>query len=233
MRNMPAKETPMADMSIRTAGPNPVPQGQRAAGPEEIVLRIRGMDCPHCPPNVERALRKLQGVGTAHVSLGDGTAHIGYDPAQVKVVDLVQAIRSTGYSAGTATMRVLIRNMHCSSCVIRIEQALHSTPGVVAARVNAFANSADIEYLPERTSLTDIEASIESIGYRLRLFSGPPAAAASGRCAAVGDQHRAVLAEEAATACLRTSKRDDSTLGARHDRKRFHCERPDQDLHLG
>jgi Cu+-exporting ATPase len=164
---MSAKETPMSDMSIRTAGANPVPRGQRAARPAEIVLRIGGMDCPHCPANVEQVLRRLQGVSTAHVSLANGTAHIGYDPSQVKVIDLVKAIRSAGYSAGTATMRVLIRNMHCSSCVIRIEQALHSTPGVVAARVNAFTSSADVEYLPERTSFAPIKAAIESIGYRV------------------------------------------------------------------
>jgi Cu+-exporting ATPase len=125
------------------------------------------MDCPHCPASIEQALRKLQGVDTAHVSLANGTAHVVYDPLQVKVIDLVRAIRSAGYSAAAATMRVLIRNMHCSSCVIRIEQALHSTPGVVAARVNAFTNSADIEYLPERTSFADIKAAIESIGYRV------------------------------------------------------------------
>jgi Cu+-exporting ATPase len=164
---MSAKETPMSDMSIRTAGANPVPRSQRAGKPEKIVLHIGGMDCPHCPASIEQALRKLQGVDTAHVSLANGTAHVVYDPLQVKVIDLVRAIRSAGYSAAAATMRVLIRNMHCSSCVIRIEQALHSTPGVVAARVNAFTNSADIEYLPERTSFADIKAAIESIGYRV------------------------------------------------------------------
>jgi Cu+-exporting ATPase len=138
------------------------------------------MDCPHCPASIEHALRKLQGVGTAHVRLANGTAHVVYDPSQIKVIDLVKAIRSAGYSAATATMRVLIRNMHCSSCVIRIEQALHSTPGVVAARVNAFTNSADIEYLPERTSFADIKAAIESIGYRVEAEADKLSAASDG-----------------------------------------------------
>jgi Cu+-exporting ATPase len=176
---MPAKESPMSDMSIRTVGASPAPQ-QSAARPAEIDLRIGGMDCPHCPASIEQALRKLQGVSAAHVSLANGAAHVVYDQSQAKVIDLLKAIRSAGYSAGTATMRVLIRNMHCSSCVIRIEQALHSTPGVVAARVNAFTSSADIEYLPERTSFADVTAAIESIGYRVEADPGKLVATSDG-----------------------------------------------------
>ncbi len=64
-------------------------------------------------------------------------------------------------------MRVRIKNMHCSSCVIRIELALQTTPGVIAARASAFTNAVDIEYLPERTDFGAIRAAIESIGYRV------------------------------------------------------------------
>jgi cation transport ATPase len=83
------------------------------------------------------------------------------------VLDLIKAIRSAGYSAGTFSMRLGIRNMHCLSCVIRIELALQTTPGVIAARANAFTNSVDIEYLPEWTDFAAIRAAIESIGYRI------------------------------------------------------------------
>src|SRR5512134_4020141 len=98
----------------------------------EIELRVGGMGCPHCPPQVEAVLRGLEGVAAAHVNLATQTVHVAYDPSRVKVIDLVRAIRTAGYSAGTASMRVLIRNMHCSSCAIRIELALRTTPGVIA-----------------------------------------------------------------------------------------------------
>ncbi len=139
----------------------------RSEAPEQVDLRIGGMDCPHCPANVEQSLRKLEGVSVAHVNLANRSAHVVYDPLRVKIIDLVKAIRAAGYSAGTATMRVHVKNMHCSSCVIRIELALQTTPGVIAARASAFTNAVDIEYLPERTDFAAVRAAIESIGYRV------------------------------------------------------------------
>jgi len=125
------------------------------------------MDCPHCPGSVEGGLRKLPGVSRAHVNLTNRSAHVVYDPSRVKVVDLVRAIRAAGFNAGFATTRVQIANMHCSSCVVRIELALQTTPGIIAARASAFTNAVDIEYLPELTDFTAIRAAIESIGYRV------------------------------------------------------------------
>jgi Cu+-exporting ATPase len=109
----------------------------------------------------------VPGVSAAHVNLARGSAHIAYDRSRTKIIDLVKAIRAAGYSAGTATMRVHIKNMHCASCVIRIELALRTTPGVVAATASAFTNAVDIEYLPEQTDFDAIRAAIESIGYRV------------------------------------------------------------------
>jgi Cu+-exporting ATPase len=123
------------------------------------------MHCPHSAN--EEALRQVEGVAGAHVNHATSTAHVTYDASQAKVVDLIKAIRTAGYSAGTASMRVGIKNMHCSSCVIRIELALRTTPGVTAARANTFTNAVDIEYLPERTDFAAIRAAIESVGYRV------------------------------------------------------------------
>jgi Cu+-exporting ATPase len=136
-------------------------------GRAHVGLKIGGMTCEHCPAKVEGALGRLQGVTSAHVNLADATAHVSYDPARVKVIDVVQEIRRAGFQAGTATMRVPIRNMHCSSCVIRIELALQLTPGVVAARASSLTNAVDVDYLPERTDFGAIRAAIESIGYRV------------------------------------------------------------------
>lgn len=104
-----------------------------------VELRIGGMVCPPCPANVEEALRQVEGVAGAHVIRATSTAQVTYGASRAKVVDLVKAIRTAGYSAGTASMRVGIKNMHCSSCVIRIDLALRTTPGVTAARANALA----------------------------------------------------------------------------------------------
>jgi Cu+-exporting ATPase len=94
-------------------------------------------------------------------------ANVDYDRWQTKTADLLNAIRSRGYAAGTATTRIPIKNMHCSSCAIRIELAVQTTPGVISARVSLGTNAVDIEYHPEQVDFDGIRGAIESAGYRI------------------------------------------------------------------
>ncbi|TJW31571.1 MAG: heavy metal translocating P-type ATPase, partial [Mesorhizobium sp.] len=125
------------------------------------------MTCSHCPPAIEKAIRAVKGVQSASVNLAMRTAKVDYDPVQTKAAEILRAIRSVGYAAGTATMRVPIKNMHCSSCALRVELALKMTPGVIAARASLAPNAVDIEYQPERTDFQQLRRSIESSGYRV------------------------------------------------------------------
>jgi Cu+-exporting ATPase len=143
------------------------PTIQPAAAAERIELRIGGMTCAHCPPAIEKAVAAVPGVMSARVNPSTKIARIDYDPARTKISDILHAIRSVGYQAGTATMRVPIRNMYCGSCLIRVELALQMVPGVVAARASLGPNAADIEYQPEKTDFATIRSAIESAGYRV------------------------------------------------------------------
>jgi Cu+-exporting ATPase len=141
--------------------------GPHAAGRRRLELRIGGMKCAHCPPAIEKALAAIPGVGGAQVNAATQVARIDYDPAQAKSADILQAIRAIGYTVGTATLRVPIKNMHCSSCVIRVELALQLTPGVVAARASLGTNAVDIEYQPDQVDFEAIRKAIASAGYRV------------------------------------------------------------------
>jgi P-type Cu+ transporter len=134
---------------------------------DRIDLRIGGMTCPHCPPAIEKAINAIAGVTSAHVNLAEKIARVAYDPGRAKVADILRAIRSLGYSVGTANARIPIKNMHCSSCIIRIELAVQMTPGVVSARANLGPNAVDVEYQPEFVDFQAIRQAIESAGYRI------------------------------------------------------------------
>jgi len=134
---------------------------------EHINLSIGGMNCPHCPPNVEKALKSLPGVASAQVNLADGIARVDFDPARTRIGELLHAIRSAGYTAGTAKIRIPIKWMYCASCVIRIEVALQLTPGVVSAQANLVTNAVDVEYQPEKTTFEAFRKAIESAGHRV------------------------------------------------------------------
>jgi Cu+-exporting ATPase len=149
---------PLGATSAETSSGKPV---------EQIELRVGGMTCPHCPPAIEKAIAAVPGVASAHVNLASNTARIRYEPSRTKLAEVVQAIRSIGYLPGTATLRIPIKNMHCSSCSIRIELALQMTPGVVHAWASLGSNAVDVEYDPETVDFEGIRQAIESGGYRV------------------------------------------------------------------
>jgi Cu+-exporting ATPase len=144
----------------------PLPQ-QSPPPRQRLELRIGGMTCSHCPPAIEKALMAVAGVTSAQVNPATSVARIDYDPAQAKISAMLQAIRKVGYTVGTATARIPVKNMHCSSCVIRIELALRMMPGVLSARANLGPNAVDIEYQPEHVDFAAIRKAIESAGYRV------------------------------------------------------------------
>jgi Cu+-exporting ATPase len=158
-------------MSIQTmvkpVGQNTAAAAKSAQTVENVSLRIGGMQCAHCPAEIEQTLAELPGVVSAKVNAATKIANVAYDPAQTKVADFLKIIRSRGYAPGTATTRIPIRNMHCSSCAVRIELALQTTPGVTSARVNLTTNAADIEYQPELIDFAGITKAIGSAGYKV------------------------------------------------------------------
>jgi len=134
---------------------------------QSVALQIGGMTCGHCPPVIEKAIADLPGVSAVQVNAATKVARIEYDPGRAKIGDFLKVIRSIGYTPGTATTRLPIKNMHCNSCVIRVELALQLTPGIVSARASLGPNAVDIEYQPELTNFQEISKAIESVGYRV------------------------------------------------------------------
>jgi Cu+-exporting ATPase len=65
---------------------------------ERVELRIGGMTCASCAARVERKLNKLDGV-SADVNYASERATVRFDPARVRLGDLVAAVELTGYRA--------------------------------------------------------------------------------------------------------------------------------------
>jgi len=59
-----------------------------------------------------------------------------------------------------------ITGMHCSSCVVTIENALKKTPGVSNANVNFASEKAYVEYDPAKTTLKELHQAIIKTGYK-------------------------------------------------------------------
>ncbi len=64
-----------------------------------LELPIAGMTCASCAARIERRLSRLDGVEAAAVNYATERATVDYDPDTIDVDDLVDAVKSTGYTA--------------------------------------------------------------------------------------------------------------------------------------
>lgn len=145
-----------------TTGYNPALHGAL-----QTELSLVGLSCSTCSTTVERVLTALAGVHTAHVNYTLGMAHVTYDPAQVDVSTMIDALQQAGYTVGADAMQVQISpSLHCASCVGLIEQALLQVPGVLAATVSPATDSVQIRYATGQADFPAIKQAIESTGYQ-------------------------------------------------------------------
>ena len=63
----------------------------------ESNLAIGGMSCAACARRIERRVGRLEGVERIGVNLGTEQALIEYDPEQVRLRDIRQAVVDAGY----------------------------------------------------------------------------------------------------------------------------------------
>ncbi len=140
-------------------------------------LRIADMHCASCVRRVEEALLAVDGVGEASVNLIEKIAMVaGGDPTEA-----VAAVVDAGYQAellaeDTAAEResyeINIVDMHCASCVRKVEQAILAVPGVSTALVNLVEKRAEVH----GGSPEAVVRAIVAQGYGASLPEAPVAA---------------------------------------------------------
>ena len=68
----------------------------------KALLNLEGMSCAACAARIEKTLNQLAGVKKATVNLATAKAAVEYDPSQVEVSALIQAVDALGYRAELA-----------------------------------------------------------------------------------------------------------------------------------
>ncbi len=73
----------------------------RSAGANVASLKVKvpSMDCAACAVNIERTLRKVEGVGRTEVVFKTKEAVIEYDPARISPEKVIAVIDETGFKA--------------------------------------------------------------------------------------------------------------------------------------
>jgi Cu+-exporting ATPase len=154
----------MAEVSSATTGYNPE---TRLLQVELPILGLAG-DGQAGGSLIRSYLEEKAGVERVIVNHHNGMVVVDYDPKTVKITDLADEVKKAGYRVGGAQKHIGIENLYCASCVDFIEGELKQTPGVINAVVNVATQEATIDYLPEQTTLANLDSAIENWGYNPR-----------------------------------------------------------------
>lgn len=136
-----------------------------SANKKETTLHISGMTCAACANRIEKGLNKLDGVEMATVNLPLEKASISYDPAKLGEKDFEEKIDALGYGVVHEKAELEITGMTCAACSARIEKGLNKLDGVTSASVNLALEKAVISYHPSQTSVSNMIAKVEKLGY--------------------------------------------------------------------
>jgi copper chaperone CopZ len=75
---------------------------QTAPAVSTVTLTVEGMTCASCAVAVRTALKNLDGVRDARVSVEEKRAVVDYDAAKVTPQQMVEAVNRLGYQASVA-----------------------------------------------------------------------------------------------------------------------------------
>ncbi|MCG2776647.1 MAG: heavy metal translocating P-type ATPase, partial [Desulfobacterales bacterium] len=124
------------------------------------------MSCVNCALNIEKNVKKLQGVKDANVNFATEQAVISYDSNEIAIKDLVKNIYDAGYGVAKTTVEIPVTGMTCANCAATVERTLNKkVPGVIKASVNFATERAHVEYIPSLTAIDEMIGAIEKAGY--------------------------------------------------------------------
>ncbi|MBM4241645.1 MAG: copper-translocating P-type ATPase [Euryarchaeota archaeon] len=133
---------------------------------KKAELRITGMHCASCALNIEKSLKNLEGVDEAQVNFGTEKATVQYDPQKLKLSELENTVKTTGYGVLNERVTIKVGGMTCAMCVKAIEDALGKLDGISSVNVNLSAEKTYVTYNPNMVSIEDMRGVIEDVGYQ-------------------------------------------------------------------
>ncbi|XP_063490751.1 copper-transporting ATPase 1 isoform X7 [Symphalangus syndactylus] len=175
----PSSEMPLLPSTneFYTKGMTPVQDKEEGKTSSKCYIQVTGMTCASCVANIERNLRREEGIYSILVALMAGKAEVRYNPAVIQPPMIAEFIRELGFGAtvienadeGDGVLELVVRGMTCASCVHKIESSLTKHRGILYCSVALATNKAHIKYDPEIIGPRDIIHTIESLGFEASL----------------------------------------------------------------
>ncbi|MCK9530616.1 MAG: heavy metal translocating P-type ATPase [Gammaproteobacteria bacterium] len=137
-----------------------------------LRIPVAGLERPDGISRIETALGALTGMKRTAVNVESDLVEVHYD-APTTATEVVEALRTAGFTPGVARTRFEIKSVYCASCVLFIEEALKQRSGVLAASVNPAESVADVLYEPRLVDVGSLKRAIEEQGYAVAEAAAP------------------------------------------------------------
>jgi Cu+-exporting ATPase len=131
---------------------------------KSLTLPVTGMDCVNCAANVERSIRKLEGVSDASVNFATERINLAYDPSLLNTGDIIEQIRKAGYGVPQQSVDLAVTGMTCVNCAANVSRALQKVDGVLEANVN-FASERATVTVAGGVTREMLVSAVERAGY--------------------------------------------------------------------
>ncbi|MBG9986407.1 copper-translocating P-type ATPase [Facklamia sp. DSM 111018] len=142
---------------------------------------VQGMHCASCATRIEKVLNELVGVEKAEVNLIAELVTLHYDPTQISLQEIDEAIAKNGYQlilnqdnnyhqADTESVqqRYTLEGITCSSCAQTIQKNIQTLPNIKSAQVNLATETMLVEWENQANTQAIID-TVEKIGYHATL----------------------------------------------------------------
>ncbi len=130
-----------------------------------VHIDIQGMSCANCSQTISEAVDSLDGVSAVNVNYATDEGTVEYDPREVSLARIYEAVEDAGYTPVTESVTIGITDMTCANCSETVQGALEDVPGVVRADVNYATDEAQVTYAPGEVGVGELYDAIEDAGY--------------------------------------------------------------------
>jgi P-type Cu+ transporter len=161
---------------------------------KQLTLPITGMTCANCVATVERNLKKLDGVQSAIVNLSSERATVDFEPAKLKLKDMIARVNRAGYGVATGEADLIIKRLSDDNDARRLEKVLTNLEGVLEAQVNYTTEKARVKYVPTIVSQAELRRAVANAGFEaLELGGEAEDAEAQAREREINEQRRLLI----------------------------------------
>jgi Cu+-exporting ATPase len=157
---------------------------------------VGGMSCANCAANIERTVKKLDGVETASVNFASEQLTVSLHRAGPGLEAVIAAVEKLGFAVPTASLELPVTGMSCANCAANIERTVKKLDGVASAGVNFASERLQARYVAGSVAVYDIVAAVEKAGFGVVTAGqddGPQDVEQEARAADIRDQTRKFL----------------------------------------